>query len=761
MATATAASQTKSAEPANINTVTQSAESRKITRSLSPPKFPELEGTGKKEEETHECRKRFRLWLSGPLPFLRKEPWEPKNFWEKIFYQGTNHNFVARVLGTTVLCQIVGIMFYFFCALKFAINPRRTGIYVAIGIKAITYFVLLFRTARIIFFVGVPSLLTSKLRTLLILSIVAWAFQYPAVNITSNIRSSVEGIACVQERVRALAEEIRENANKKLQELPVDEAQELIEKATAPFKEMQKTLRKVEETVSTMLEWQRKVTGKISNLFESCSEMTRQPFFVCTRKLSEFYYTCLDNTFEFVCEPILFLKKQCYLTRFLIDFCDWPAAVKKNIKEGVGTYVKDSMHKALELTKNTTFYEIYAKGKDKVKGTKQAYDTLNLTLIHNYSIEHKMNLRMDDFRKILRSEVSEFETFLTWVSFICDIIAYPIIALPFFTSVLYIIKFNRTDKSDNYFITEDFLQIDQNREAIHTKKIIPMSVPEQSTYIYASAFRISNKEKLKLFLRIAMTFLGVMVPLIFVCVDILMYTMLDAGYEFFHSNLTQISRPNIYQLKVSGTGFLNSLLSNILEVFQPVNELAKKKDELWRDCFSEPTPPNYTIVRFMIGMFLFAFTLCFVEIYVSRLRHLIAEYYFPQRKRPRALHLYKEILEKRKNILNQTLSLAAEKVERLRTKKAKEKEPNENVKEENEFEVNILPDIKTKQCVRCGRIDLKLTNSSNTRICVNCKTLYCVDCFSIRKKCLDCKWPLQQVAKQTEFYVDSSCSDSE
>uniref|UniRef100_A0A914QUP2 Uncharacterized protein n=1 Tax=Panagrolaimus davidi TaxID=227884 RepID=A0A914QUP2_9BILA len=128
--------------------------------------------------------------------------------------------------------------------------------------------------------------------------------------------------------------------------------------------------------------------------------------------------------------------------------------------------------------------------------------------------------------------------------------------------------------------------------------------------------------------------------------------------------------------------------------------------------------------------------------------------------------MYKEILEKRKNILNQTLKLAAEKVERLRIKKATKgkKESNENLKEQEnqeELEVNLLPETKTKQCVRCGRIDLKLTNSSNTRICVNCKTLYCVDCFSIRKKCLDCKWPLQQVAKETEFYVDSSCSDSE
>lgn len=50
---------------------------------------------------------------------------------------------------------------------------------------------------------------------------------------------------------------------------------------------------------------------------------------------------------------------------------------------------------------------------------------------------------------------------------------------------------------------------------------------------------------------------------------------------------------------------------------------------------------------------------------------------------------------------------------------------------------------------------------SNARICVNCKGLYCVDCYTIRKKCLDCTFPLQIIAENVEFYVDSSCSDED
>lgn len=71
------------------------------------------------------------------------------------------------------------------------------------------------------------------------------------MNVVNNIQSSVDGIVCVQSRVKAVADEVLENANKKLQELPIDEAHELVDKAMKPYNDMKKVLRKVGDTVST------------------------------------------------------------------------------------------------------------------------------------------------------------------------------------------------------------------------------------------------------------------------------------------------------------------------------------------------------------------------------------------------------------------------------------------------------------------------------------------------------------------------------
>lgn len=113
------------------------------------------------------------------------------------------------------------------------------------------------------------------------------------------------------------------------------------------------------------------------------------------------------------------------------------------------------------------------------------------------------------------------------------------------------------------------------------------------------------KEKLRLALAIVLTLLSVAVPLVLIIVDILSYKILDKSYEFFHSNMTRITVPSMYRMKVcgsggakhgtlnvqvSGEGFLNEILSAILATFEPITRETDLSDVLWKQCFQEPTP---------------------------------------------------------------------------------------------------------------------------------------------------------------------------
>uniref|UniRef100_A0A7E4W629 DC_STAMP domain-containing protein n=1 Tax=Panagrellus redivivus TaxID=6233 RepID=A0A7E4W629_PANRE len=696
----------------------------------------------------------IRTFFEKVIPSFRTEPWKPKNFYERIFYHGTRENTIAGYMSAYFACHTIGIMFLCIVALKYDIDLQRAAIFIFMGAEVACLFTYLFRSARVVIMVAMPGLLTSKLRNLLLLTIVAWAFQYPAINVTRNLRSTAESVACVQERVREVAEEIRENANRKLGEIPLEEAQKLVSTAMMPFRMIRKTLRKLEDSVNRMLAWQRDIMSRITGMFESCSDLARQPFFACTAKFNELYYKCLDNTFDFVCQPIHMLKKQCYISRFLISFCEWPLALKRQLEEGVGGYVKDSLQKAVNATKNTTFYKIYASGKEKLNDTRESYETLNLTIKHDYDAKLRSDLRLSKFKEMLQEEMAGFEKFIEIVGMIADLATYPLMIWPFLSAFIYVIKFNKIDKTDNYYINTDILKIDEKRQEANGRTILPLNDAERKNYIWVTSIRIASREKMKLTIRMAMTIIAIVTPIMFVAADILTFTVLDTGYDFFKSNLTYIPKPNVYQLKVSGTGFISKLLTNILEVFQPLNLENDKKDGLWRECFRPPMAPNYFQYRMMLALFIIAIVIALFEVYVRRLPHLIAAHYLPHRRLPRALFLYREIINSRKTILSVTRNKVRKRNERLRLKNAKLGRPVDDGPSVN------LPN-KSTMCSRCCRDDLKLTSSGTTRICVNCESLYCIDCFSLRKKCIDCDWDLQKVAENVEFYVDSSCSDED
>jgi hypothetical protein len=46
--------------------------------------------------------------------------------------------------------------------------------------------------------------------------------------------------------------------------------------------------------------------------------------------------------------------------------CEWPKALKKQLEENVGTYVKGALQQTISAAKETTYYEFYADTKDQV-----------------------------------------------------------------------------------------------------------------------------------------------------------------------------------------------------------------------------------------------------------------------------------------------------------------------------------------------------------------------------------------------------------
>jgi hypothetical protein len=44
--------------------------------------------------------------------------------------------------------------------------------------------------------------------------------------------------------------------------------------------------------------------------------------------------------------------------------CEWPKALKNQLEENVGVYVKEALQRTIDAAKDTTYYKFYADTKD-------------------------------------------------------------------------------------------------------------------------------------------------------------------------------------------------------------------------------------------------------------------------------------------------------------------------------------------------------------------------------------------------------------
>lgn len=122
----------------------------------------------------------------------------------------------------------------------------------------------------------------------------------------------------------------------------------------------------------------------------------------------------------------------------------------------------------------------------------------------------------------------------------------------------------------------------------------------------------SSKEKPYFLFTLVMTIISAIVPAVLVTMDLLLYKLMDETYEFFNTNVSLIETPNHYEMKVAGKGFMQEMLASLLEIFQPLNQ--RNRDKVWRECFEEPSPPDFLLFQLMFLMFCFAVILCVFQV---------------------------------------------------------------------------------------------------------------------------------------------------
>nr|XP_056708520.1 E3 ubiquitin-protein ligase DCST1 [Euleptes europaea] len=277
-------------------------------------------------------------------------------------------------------------------------------------------------------------------------------------------------------------------------------------------------------------------------------------------------------------------------------------------------------------------------------------------------------------------------------------------------------SYNQDVRFDNIYITRYFRQIDARRRKQKKRTLLPLRRAELPGYIdpYHLMFQPAETKNLMSEL------LGCLPSLIFLllafCLDYLLYNIFSA---IRHHSFVEYSFSSSHHLevKIGGDTMMARLLRSTIGALNTSSEMAMEATNV--QCLPEPqgmSRAQYQDSCIPLGAL---FLLCIVQVYVYRIRRVIAAFYFPKREKKRILFLYNEMLRQRAAFITVQRKRI---IQRSRRQKRLEKPLLDRLGRWFPFLQRFL----RRRCILCG-----LPETCNSVLCAttNCGTVYCRLCW--------------------------------
>ncbi|XP_077327691.1 E3 ubiquitin-protein ligase DCST1-like [Lithobates pipiens] len=214
----------------------------------------------------------------------------------------------------------------------------------------------------------------------------------------------------------------------------------------------------------------------------------------------------------------------------------------------------------------------------------------------------------------------------------------------FYTAFNYIKLYNTDIRHDNLYLTTHFRQIDTRRRKQKKRYLLPMRKEEISKLIVPFNLKIQASEMALIRSDICICVILVGVLILLLMFDGILFHILDIIRK--HSYISYVFASNHkLEVEVGGDTLMANLLRRTVGILNSTsNTFETSSNEM---CLLRPTKLtfwDYAITCLpIVGRILFAF----LQVYLNRLRRVIASYYYPEREKERIVCLYNEQLLKR------------------------------------------------------------------------------------------------------------------
>uniref|UniRef100_A0A8R1EVF4 DC_STAMP domain-containing protein n=1 Tax=Caenorhabditis japonica TaxID=281687 RepID=A0A8R1EVF4_CAEJA len=446
------------------------------------------------------------------------------------------------------------------------------------------------------------------------------------------------------------------------------------------------------------------------------------------------------------------MNKICHQAKgFSTEVCSLPSIVGKGVK-GAAVPFYSAYFEAIEFAIKKIFYVHIEASKWALNKVKPVIEEMKkaktIRAEYNSADNGKPNAADDStanlrasIKKSLMNIVNVYIRIINVISFCLRYCVMPAILIwPWIYTLRFIYGFNYIDDFKNKFLTDEFMKIDQFCAFRGTRKVMPLTAEESKKYIPRSAWKMTEDEKPRFRLDVFITIISCITPFLLCFLDFGVYKTLSTVHTLM--NRTNIDTPAHYELKVAGNGSMSDIMNEFLDIFSPFTKNIRERENRWRRCFNEPDPPNYVELWLMILMFVAALLLCRLKAYFGRQTLALADHFFPNRVRIRALSLYNNILQSRRNLFAEVLNNAQKDVM-------------------GSEDVVIRRSMQSRghvrsDCAKCEKYNMLVSDQENTRVCIHCGAFYCINCFCLTLFCVQCDEDMQTVNQMPLYYEDDS-----
>ncbi|WKY10144.1 hypothetical protein Q1695_002470 [Nippostrongylus brasiliensis] len=705
------------------------------------------------EEKILTKKQKLKRCLSGIYPPWR-ENFVPQSCYDRIFTKGTLEYAVVRLVRNIVILEVFGIVMYFIFSFKYAARPENIGMVVSIVVHTFLAFMIIFPPIMSYFILAVHSMISTKVRTLLLLLMISMSFEGPAMNAMMNIHRVAQGLSCVQRDVTSSLNDVKSRAGN-FKEMIANKLQSLIVTIATPINKLRSLLRQIQTKLRRVVEAVRRQFRALANLTNLCKRFMKKPYAICKNFLEKMFIACVsrDNAISLPgCDIIKRSSSICETAGSAVEdnVCNFPSVAKSVIVNGYFFLIRKIFAVGTKTAEETLFFHIQTVKKTFKTVKTEVADIRQMDIKYHQADQGAEDLTVHKkLQTSLQNVIHQYIVMFEMIQLIIKWIFIPVTLLwPFVSTLLFTYKFNYREEYKNTYLTEEFEKIDLDMALRGRTKALPLNKDEKLVYVPRASWKMTSTERAFYRLRLIMTLILSSTPFCFLCMDQAVYSILSTAFDFM--GMVRVDYPSHFEIKVSGEGESAKMMRGIQNVFSPLTSDIRNRDETWRNCFVEPTPPNDDTRWTIILMFIVAIFLCRFQVWMSRQTLALADYFFPDRVRPRALMLYNRILMDRKNVLG---AMMEQQKKQLADDQMAGREAivRRGMQSRGYIRVN---------CSVCNAPDLRVADQSNTRLCVSCGVFYCIQCFSMRRYCKECQNDMQ-VVNRIELYYEDLTDDEE